>query len=67
MFHIAFGDVGNRFYAAVRMPWKAFQVMRGGVGAKIVEHQKWVESWRLAITEDTIQVNPGPFHCRLAG
>ena len=66
MFHIAFGDIGDRLDAPVRMPGKAFQEMRGGVGTKIVEHQKRVKLWRLAVTENAMEMNPGPFHCRLA-
>ena len=43
MFHIAFGDVGNRFYAAVRMPGKAFQQMRGNENRRALEMGRIVE------------------------
>ncbi len=44
----------------MRMPGKAGDILRGVIGAKIIEHEKGVEVGRLVITEGPLKMDAGP-------
>src|SRR6266480_2655483 len=65
VFHRTGKYIRNRLDAAVRMPRKARQIIRGHVIAKIVQQQERIELLRVAESERPPQVHPRAFHRRL--
>ncbi len=65
MFHFPVEHVGYGLDAAVRVPWKALQVMRRVVGMKVVEEQERVQKRRLVVPEGALQVHARPLYGRL--
>ena len=60
--HFARQHVGDGFDAAMRVPWKAGEVVGRVLVAEIVEQEKRVELVRLSKPEGALQFNAGAFN-----
>src|SRR5512143_4108371 len=64
MVHLTAEDIGDRLDASMRMPWKALEIMIGGVGTKVVEKEERVKLGDLIVTESSLEVYARSFDRR---
>src|SRR6516164_5096976 len=64
VFHGAGENVGDGFYAAVRMPWEPSEIILGNIVAKVVEEEKGVKVGCVAEAKCAAQVHSGTFERR---
>src|SRR5215475_6710926 len=64
VFHGAGEDVGDGFYAAVRMPREPSEVILGNVVAKVVEEEKRIKVGCVAESKGSAKVHSGTFERR---
>jgi hypothetical protein len=64
--HAAGQHIGHGLEAAMRMVGKAGEIIRGGVGAELVQHQKGIEIGQAGPADDAGETHPRPVAGRLA-
>jgi hypothetical protein len=55
--HRALQHIGYRFETSMRMIWKPSNIVAGIVGAKLVEHQKWINHSKSGDTDSATQLH----------
>src|SRR5687768_4335532 len=61
MLHLAGQDIGDRLDSAVRMPWKAVQILLRNIVAEVVQQEERIKLGRIPESESATQMHARPF------